>query len=203
MNLTRTLTAATGLVVATLLIAGCTTEAGPKPTPSQSSAAPEETRGPVAAPESEDEAIEAAEAVLTEWFEVRGEVNAAGGTDTAELEELSTGTALERAVGDAAEIASGPLLNVDGENIEGQVTAEGAITYETVTAYGQEWEGTENGLVTINACQDASDYKLTASDGSAGMTPESLRNTFDYQVIYDAERQAWLVYDLISLGETC
>lgn len=203
MNLTRTLTAATALVAATLLIAGCTTEAGPKPTPSQSSAAPEETRGPVAAPESEEEAIEAAEAVLTEWFEVRGEVNAAGGADTAELEELSTGTALERALADAKTIVEGPLLNVDGENIEGPIRTEGAITYETKTAYGQEWEGTENGLVTINACQDGTDYKLFASDGSEGMRPEELRTTFDYQVIYDADAQAWLVYDLISLGETC
>lgn len=203
MNLTRTLTAATALVAATLLIAGCTAEAGPKPTPSQSSAAPEETRGPVAPPASEEEAIEAAEAVLTEWFEVRGEVNAAGGTDTAELEELSTGTALERALADAKTIAEGPLLNVDSKSIEGPIKTEGAITYETKTAYGQEWEGTENGLVTINACQDGTDYKLFASDGSEGMRPADLRTTFDYQVVYDADSEAWLVYDLISLGETC
>lgn len=203
MNITRTLTAATALVAATLLIAGCTTEAGPEPTPTQSSAAPEETRGPVAAPESEEEAIEAAESVLTEWFEVRGEVNAAGGTDTAPLEDLSTGAALERVLADAKQISEGPQLNVDGENIEGPAKTEGAITYEAVAAYGQEWEGVENGLVTVNACQDLSNYKIFASDGSAGMQPENKRTTFDYQVIYDADRQAWLVYDLISLGETC
>lgn len=203
MNLTRTLTATTALVAATLLIAGCTTEAGPTPTPTQSSAAPVETRGPVAPPESEDEAIEAADAVLTEWFEVRGEVNAAGGTDTAPLEDLSTGNALDVGLKTAAEVSTGPLLNVDMQNIEGPIQTEGAFTHEMIGAYGQEWEGVENGLVTINACLDGSDYKLFASDGSEGMRPENLRNVFDFQVIYDADRQAWLVYDLITLDETC
>lgn len=203
MNLTRTLTAATALVAATLLIAGCTADAGPKPTPSQSSAAAEATREPVAPPANEEEAITAAESVLTEWFEVRGEVNAAGGTDTAPLEELSTGNALDIAVRAAEEVSTGPLLNVDKENIDGPIKTEGAFTHEMIGAYGQEWEGVGNGLVTINACQDASDYKLFASDGSEGLRPENLRNVFDFQVIYDADREAWLVYDIVNLNETC
>lgn len=203
MTTKRIVTALAAVALGSALLAGCTPSANPTPKPTESTAAPEETRGPVAPPESEEDAIKAADAVLTEWFEVRGEVNATGGTDTAPLEELSTGKALEATLNDAAHIASGPQLNVDGENIDGPVTTEGAITYETVTAYGQEWEGTENGLVTINACQDGSDYKVFASDGSAGMQPENQRLTFDYQVIYDAERQAWLVYDLVSLNEPC
>lgn len=202
MILKRTLAAAATLTVAALLITACAPEATETPKPTETTAAPE-TPAPVAPPESEVEAIAAADEVLTEWFEVRGEVNADGGKDTERLEELSTGTALERVLANAAEIASGPLLNVDGENIEGPVKTEGAITYEMKSAYGQEWEGVENGMVTINACQDGTEYKLFASDGSEGMRPEELRTTFDYQVIYDADREAWLVYDLISLGETC
>lgn len=203
MTTKRIVTALAAVALGSALLAGCTPSANPTPKPTESTAAPEETRGPVAPPESEEEAIKAADAVLTEWFEARGEVNAAGGEDTAPLEELSTGTALERSLADAKTIVNGPLLNVDGENVDGPITTEGAITYERTTAYGQEWEGVENGLVTINACQDGTDYKLFASDGSEGMRPEELRTTFDYQVIYDADRQAWLVNDLISLGETC
>ena len=151
---------------------------------------------------SEDEAITAAETVLTQYFVTRGEVNAAGGTDTAPLEAWATGRALEVAVNDAAGIAEGPILNVDQVNVEGPATTEGAIKYETVASYGQEWEGIENGLVTINACQDASEYKVWASDGSEAMRPEA-RSTFDYQVVYDSESETWLVYNLISLGESC
>ena len=99
--------------------------------------------------------------------------------------------------------ATGPILNVDGKNIEGPGYTEGSITYETVAAYGQEWEDVENGLITINACQDLSEYKGFASDGSEAMQPEEKRNLVDYQVVYDAERQAWLVYDVIGLGQTC
>ena len=202
MILKRTLAAAATFTVAALLMTACAPAAVETPKPTQTTAAPE-TMAPVAPPESEEEAVAAAEEVLTKWFEVRGEVNAAGGTDTEQLEALSTGTALERVLADAEQIANGPLLNVDEVNIDGPIKTEGAITYESKSAYGQEWEGVENGLVTINACQDGTDYKLFASDGSEGMRPAELRTTFDYQVIYDASREAWLVYDLISLGETC
>lgn len=202
MILKRTLAAAATFTVAALLMTACAPAAVETPKPTQTTAAPE-TMAPVAPPESEEEAVAAAEEVLTKWFEVRGEVNAAGGTETAPLEELSIGNALEATLNDAAHIASGPQLNVDGENIDGPVTTEGAIRYETVSAYGQEWEGIENGLVTINACQDGSEYKVFASDGSPGMQPEEQRLTFDYQVTYNAERQAWLVYDLVSLNEPC
>jgi hypothetical protein len=41
-----------------------------------------------------------------------------------------------------------------------------------------------------------------ARHGSEALRPEP-RATFDYQVIYDSERETWLVYDLISLGESC
>ena len=34
------------------------------------------------------------------------------------------------------------------------------------------------------------------------MRPEA-RSTFDYQVVYDSESETWLVYNLISLGESC
>ena len=60
----------------------------------------------------------------------------------------------------------------------------------------------DNGLVTIHACQDASKYKVRASDGSEALRPDA-RTTFDYQVIYDAKSETWLVYNLVGLGQSC
>lgn len=193
-----------GIIAAALTLTACTGTGNPNPTASTSTTpTPTSTAGTkVPPPANEDEAIAAADSVLTEYFVARGEVNAAGGTDTSSLEVLATGKALDVAVRDAAYVAEGPVLNVDQVNVEGPATTEGAIKYETLSAYGQPWEDVENGLVTINACQDASEYKVFASDGSEALRPDA-RTTFDYQVIYDSERETWLVYDLISLGESC
>lgn len=206
MSTKRTLTALAGIAAGLTLLAGCTnTTPAPTPTASTSTPSPSATASnpQVSPPESEDDAIADAETVLTQYFVVRGEVNAAGGTDTAPLEAWATGRALEVAVNDAAGIAKGPILNTDQKNIDGPGKTEGAIKYETTASYGQEWEGVENGLITINACQDASEYKIYASDGSEAMRPAEARSTFDYQVVYDSDSEKWLVYDLISLGESC
>ena len=196
-----------GIIAAALTLTACSTGEPTDPTASPTSTltptpTPTATNPKVPAPASEDEAITAAETVLTQYFATRGEVNAAGGTDTAPLEDWATGRALDVAVNDATGIANGPILNVDQKNIDGPGTTEGAIKFETKAAYGQTWEEVENGLVTINACQDASDYKIWASDGSVAMRPDA-RSTFDYQVVYDSETETWLVYNLISLGESC
>lgn len=194
-----------GIIAATLTLAACSNGGTTDPTTTPSDTptpTPTATNPKVSAPANEDEAITAAETVLTQYFVTRGEVNAAGGTDTVPLEDWAIGRALDVAVNDATGIANGPILNVDQENIDGPGTTEGAIKYETKAAYGQTWEEVENGLVTINACQDASDYKVWASDGSEAMRPDA-RSTFDYQVVYDSETETWLVYNLISLGESC
>lgn len=203
MTTKRIITALTAIAISGVLLAGCTGTASPTPSPSTASPTPTPSTGTkVPPPANEAEAIEAADAVLTQYFNIRGEVNAAGGTDTSPLEAFATDKALEVAVNDAAHIAEGPILNVDQVNVDGPGKTEGAIKYETVAAYGQPWEEVENGLVTINACQDASDYKVWASDGSEALRPDA-RTTFDYQVVYDAESETWLVYNLISLGESC
>jgi hypothetical protein len=199
----RIITALTAVALSSMLLAGCTATATPTPGPSTASATPTPTTGTkVPPPANEEEAISAADAVLKEYFVTRGEVNAAGGTDTTPLNAVATDKALDVAVKDAERIATGPILNVDQKNVEGPGKTEGAIKFEMVSAYGQKWEEVENGLVTINACQDATDYKVWASDGSEALRPDA-RTTFDYQVIYDTETETWLVYNLISLGQSC
>lgn len=193
-----------GIIAAALTLTACTGTGNQNPTTSPTdTATPSPTATTVAPPADEEEAITNADAALTNWLAVRGEVNAAGGTDTDRLEALAVGRALELTLNDAATIAEGPVLNESGQNVEGPATTEGAFVHETITAYSQQYEDITHGLVTLNACQDASGYVITTNDGSPAMRPENPRVVVDYQVIYEAERQAWLVYDVISLGETC
>ncbi len=195
-------TVITTITVGGLLLVGCTPTSEPTP-PTITTTTPTPTATTVAPPANEEEAIAAADAALTNWFIVRGEVNAAGGTDTDRLEALALGTALELTLNDAANTATGPVLNEDQVNIDGPATTEGAMRHELITAYGQEYEGIDNGMVTINACQDASEYVIRASDGSLAMRPERQRVLIDFDVVYDAERQAWLVYKLTNLDQPC
>lgn len=204
MTLKRTTTALIAIAAGIALLAGCSPTSGPQPTASSSSPTPtSNTAGPVDPPKDEAEAVKAAEKAVTQWLVVRGEVNAAGGKNTEPLKTVATGKALDRAIADATQISTGPVLNVDQKNVDGPGKTEGAIKYEPIAAYGQSNDGIENGLVTVNACQDASGYKVFASDGSPAMRPPSDRNKFDYKVIYDAKAKAWLVSDAVSLGQTC
>lgn len=132
-----------GIIAAALTLTACTGTNGQGPTngPSES-ATPTPTATSFDPPADEDEAIDNADAAVTNWLAVRGEVNATGGTDVERLEQLATGRALEITLNDAATVANGPVLNEDGEQIDGPATTEGAFTHETLSAYAQEYEGT-------------------------------------------------------------
>ena len=181
-----------GAIAAAMTLSACTSggPTGPTITPSNTPT-PTATAGPVAPPESEDEAIDAATTVLNQSLIVRGEVNAAGGTDTARYDSLMTGPALQKAQQEAA-------LTVEN----GDVTS-GAVTIEIVSAYAAEWEGTEFGLVTLPTCTDFSTYVINTSDGSPAPRPDNLQIPVDYQVVYVEDAQAWKVYDTIVTGDTC
>ena len=89
-------------------------------------------------------------------------------------------------------------------NVEGQAKTEGRIMFEPETAYGQEHNGVENGLVILPGCMDISGYKITTADGKPAYRPDSDRNKVEFQVTYDAERKLWLVSDLLDFtGQTC
>ena len=87
-----------GIIAAALTLTACTGTGNQNPTASPTDTptpTPTASNAQVPPPASEDEAITAAETVLTQYFVTRGEVNAAGGTDTAPLEAWATGRALE------------------------------------------------------------------------------------------------------------
>lgn len=204
MTTKRIITALTAIAISGVLLAGCTTTASPTPSPSTTSASPTPTTGtPVPPPANEEEAITSAKDAITLLLETQSEINAAGGTDSARYEEIAVDKALQIYQADALRIAKGPLANEDGENVEGQATTEGAATFEPITAYGQEYNSTPNGLVIIPSCLDISNYRITTADGKPAYRPASDRNKVEYQVIYDTERQKWLVSNQIDMGETC
>ena len=148
-------------------------------------------------------AIAAAEATITRLLTIQAEVDQAGGTDTAAYDAVATGKALQLYVANSTRIAEGPLLNEDGESIDGQSTVEGAITFEPLSAYGQEWQDVPNGLVIVPGCLDTTDLQITTADGKPAMKNPNPRNQVEYHVGYDVDRKTWLVNDRIDLGETC
>lgn len=195
-----------GLFAVALTLTACTGTGTPNPTGS-GSATPTPTPSATAItgepPADEDEAIDKAEATIDLLLATQAAVTGAGGTDTEPYNAVATGAALQRYIEDASRIANGPTLNEDGESIDGPSKVEGSVVFEPETAYGQEYEGIANGLVTVPGCLDLSGRKITTADGKPAMQNPNLRNQFEFQVIYNAETQSWLVRQLVDLGSTC
>lgn len=202
----RIITALTAVALSSMLLAGCTTTAAPTPTTSTASPTPTVT-APTSitgeAPKDEDEAIDKAKATIDLLLATQAQISAAGGADASAYEAVATGKALKEFQEDALRISKGPILNADGDSIEGQSKVEGSLVFEPKTAYGQEYEGVENGLVIVPGCLDGSQRKITTADGKPAMENPKPRNEVEFHVIYNAETKTWLVNDRISLGTTC
>lgn len=204
MILKRTLAAAATLTVAALLITACAPASDPTPTQSSSTPTPtSDARQPVDPPADEAAAVAEAQDTIELLLDTQEKVGAAGGKDTTPFETLTTGKALQIYTIDAKSIAEGPILNTDGKQVEGQATVEGRINFTPTAAYGQEYDGTENGLVIVPGCLDASERKITTADGTPAMQNPNLRNQVEFQVTYDKQQKLWLVSNLIETGGTC
>lgn len=186
-------------LVGVLTLAGCTPEA-PAPTPTATSASPTPTPTPTPtvapAPQNEDEAVKAAEDAIDRYLSVRASVNAAGGTDTAPLNAVATGTALQVAQDDAGRIAAD------------KNTVTGVLKFEPQTAYAANLtapDGTVTpfGSATVTGCQDGSDYKLFNPDGSAAQQPTNQRNVIEFTAIWEPTSGTWLVQNVTATGSTC
>jgi outer membrane murein-binding lipoprotein Lpp len=199
----RTLITIGALLVSATLLAGCSSPTTPAAIPTTSATPTPTASGPVSAPKDEAEAIAAAEDAIDRLLTVYTEVDAAGGTNPEAFEAVAIGNALEDAKADAYRTAHGPILNEASESIEGQATVTGTLVFEQITAYGQEWQGIPNGLVIVPGCLDNSGRITTTADGQPAMKNPKPRNKVEFRVSYDAEREAWLVADRTSLGETC
>lgn len=188
-------------LVGVLALAGCTPDAaGPTSSPSATTATPTPTPTPteagVPAPQTEDEAVDAGTAAINDYLRIRGEVNASGGTNTAPLEAIATGTALTVAQEDAQRIATD------------KKTTAGALKFEFQTGYATELVATDGttypfASATITGCQDASDYSITLADGTAAQRPDSLRSVLEFTTLWEPTLKTWLVQNVTATGSTC
>ncbi len=174
-----------------LLLSSCS-PAQPAPTvPSETTAAqtpesPTPSPEPMSsAPKSEEEAKSSAESTISKYLTLRGEVNAAGGTDTAPLRSVADGQALIVAEEDAARVATD------------KKTTSGQLTFEPISSIVSDI--TANGVslpfhtVTVTGCQDGSNYNITLADGSEAMRPSSRRSLIAMTVLFDPNFNSWLV----------
>jgi len=205
MTTKRIITALTAIAISGVLLAGCTGTGGPTPTASTGSPTPTPTASSITgeAPADEAEAIDKSEATVELLHDVWEQVDASGGHTPELFDAVATGRMLTEAQNSASRTANGPILNADGDSIEGQATVTGRLEFEQKTAYGQEYEGVDNGLVILVGCLDSSARITTTADGKPAMQNPNLRNEVEYHVVYNAETKTWLVNDRIDLGTTC
>lgn len=203
MSTKRLITALAATAIGLAVLAGCAPTSDPTPTTSSTPTPTSTGAAPVDPPKTEEEAVTAAEKTINQVLKLQGEINAQGGVDPSPYEAIVTGPALKIYNEDAYRIAHGPLANEEGKNVEGQAKTEGAIKIEVKSAYGQEREGIQNGLVIVLACEDISEYKVTTADGKPGYRPDSDRTQVEYHTVYDTEHKAWMLYDRINLRTPC
>lgn len=194
---TRTLALAT-MIAGALVLVGCApVTPGPNGQHSHSSTPkPTATLSTDPAPQSEDEAVNAAERTIANALHVRAQVNQAGGKDTSPLEKIATGTELQQDEADAQRINQGGF------------TVKGELKFEPSSGYANDLTAADGkkypfASATITGCQDGSGYKVFNADGSAAQQPTQQRNQFEVHVIWDPTVKLWLVENTIVTGETC
>jgi len=197
MTTTTTRSAATiaSIAIAIGLLAGCTPEPAPTNSSTPNPTSSESATG-YPAPESESEAVENAERTIATFLKVRGEVNAAGGTDAEPLAELATGPALKLAVDDAARV------------VELGWTTEGALIFEPQSAYAVDLVAEDGASfafssVNVTGCQDISEYKIFNADGTPALQPSDKRAILEFNVIWEPTSRLWLVNSVVAPGQTC
>lgn len=185
MTTKRALTAVAGIAAALALLAGCTPEPTitPKPTTTQS-ATPSPTATSAGAPETEGDAIEAAEATVTAYNETIDEIAISGWTNTDLLQEVAIGLAYSQTLPGFEQLKS-----------EGR-TQTGTATLEILdSSIAPDVNGQEFGTVSVRSCFDPSTREQKLADGSPAPLPDPVRSIKEASVSYFPEQGKWLVTD--------
>jgi hypothetical protein len=207
-NRTRGLLMVVPALLSIALLAGCAPEVGlantpsstPVPAPPSStptadsspSATPDEIPG--GAPATEEVAVDGAEQAIADFLRIRGEVDSSGGVDTAPLEAISSGAALEVALGSARRV------------VELNWTTTGQLVFEPTQGYATDAQAVDGttipfGGAFITGCQDGKSYLVTNADGTPANTPA--RNELEFTVLWNTLENKWLVDNVIATGQTC
>ncbi|WP_448812098.1 hypothetical protein [Agromyces bauzanensis] len=183
-----------GALAATLAFAGCNpTEPTPTASPS-ASATPTPTPTPteVAAPTSEDEAIEAAEAAMDRYMAVRTEIYLDPSADH-DIASVAEGPAAERLTSTATQ-----LRELGG-------TAEGGLSFEPESGYTAPLtvagEQIEFGQVVLKGCFDTSELDTFNADGTPAEVADVRRFVAEPVLVYRPSTSSWVVYQLDSPEE--
>ena len=145
------------LLAVTALAAGtltaCVPEPDPDPAPRWTASASPEVAEPLFA--SDEEALAAAEAAYAEYQRLVDVASTSGGVETAGLDVVSDGAALERALADAEDFR------------EAQIHSTGATSFTVHKAQSLKYESSEGTELRIYVCDDVSAAGLWASNGDS------------------------------------
>lgn len=181
----RTLTAIAGIAACLALIAGCTPEPTVTPTTTTTeSATPTPTPTTIGAPESEGDAITAAEAAVTAYNDTIDEIAIAGWTNTDLLQEVSIGLAYSQTLPGFEQLKS------EGRTQTGMATLE--ILDSTIAP---DVNGQEFGTVSVRSCFDPSTRDQKLADGTPAPLPTPVRSIKEASVSYFLDQGKWLVTD--------
>lgn len=185
MTTKRTLTAIAGIAAGLALLAGCTPEPTITPTPTiTESATPTPTPTSMGAPESEGDAIEAAEATLIAYNETYDQIGIDGWTNVERLQEVST------------DLAYGQVLpGFEAARSEGR-TQSGFATLEILGSdIAPNRDGLEFGTVSVRSCFDPTTRNELLANGSPAPLPDPARTIKEASVSYFPDQGKWLVTD--------
>lgn len=188
-------------LVGTLALAGCTPDA-PTPTNSPSAtstptptATPTPTESSAPAPQSEDEAIEGAQAAAERFIELSNSVAIDGGRNPERMTAVAVNPALQEQLDSAKAITDNGYV-ITGEN-----------TLEPQTSYASDLTDAEAlipfGSVTIQGCYDSSGRTVKTANGADAPQPPDLRTIREVNLVYSTADSAWFVRTFIKADSTC
>ncbi|PRY68396.1 hypothetical protein B0I08_10498 [Glaciihabitans tibetensis] len=194
----RTLLALTGVVTATLLLAGCAAGSNDAAgSSSEPSVAVTATAPPAldAPPESEEHALESAEAKLAEYFVVLNTILGEGGVSPERINQVAVSPQLELFMDGAKNISDNKMV----------MTGD-AISTVTASSISDGVEGDTAvpfGTATITTCFDGSPRTMTFPDGSPAPRPQFPRTLSTFTINYLPSMGDWFISDQKSDNEPC
>lgn len=200
----RLTTLAVAALATTLLLTGCGTNGGDKPTSSPSAsasatptkAASKNEPGQMDPPKTASEAIAVSKDAIVDFLTVRAEIMEDSGTGTERIAPYATGPALEQLNAEAASVAklTASIKGLPKWTVDPAQTTAGSITQADGTV-------TDNGVTYIRGCFDTSTQEGTRADGGELTRPTRPNTPMEFQVHYSPEGKSWLVYAMISLTD--
>lgn len=183
-----------GALAATLALAGCV-PADPTPTPTPTKTAsptPTPTPTEVAAPTTEQEAIDQAELALQRYFAMETVIFTDPGKPV-DVAAVAEGQAAERLTSFADQMAE----------LGGSGT--GDIQFEVQTAYAVpltvNGEEVPFGQVNLKGCYDLSSLDLLKADGSPADMPSVRRYVMETTAVFRSSTSSWVAYTVPIVSE--